>query len=123
VSLTGANRNDVTQLLPLIDGLGAVSGKVGRPRRRAERLIADRGYDHNKYRRALRERGVEPVIARRGTGHGSGLGSERWVVERTFAWLHNLRRLRTRYERLPEMHFAFLRLGCAVICQRMLAWG
>jgi transposase len=123
VSVTGANRNDVTQLLPLIDGLGAVSGKVGRPRRRAERLIADRGYDHDKYRRALRERGVEPVIARRGTGHGSGLGSERWVVERTFAWLHNLRRLRTRYERLPELHFAFLRLGCAVICQRMLAWG
>jgi transposase len=123
MSLTGANRNDVTQLLPLIDGLGAVSGKVGRPPRRAERLIADRGYDHDKYRRALHERGVEPVIARRGISHGSGLGSERWVVERTFAWLHNLRRLRTRYERLPELHFAFLRLGCAVICQRMLAWG
>ncbi|MCW3011071.1 MAG: Transposase domain, partial [Solirubrobacterales bacterium] len=24
------------------------------------------------------------------------LGRERWVVERTCAWLHNLRRLRTR---------------------------
>jgi transposase len=54
-SVTGANRNDITQLLPLIDGLAGVSGKVGRPRRRAERLIADRGYDHDKYRRALRE--------------------------------------------------------------------
>jgi transposase len=63
------------------------------------------------------------VIARRGVEHGSGLGRERWVVERTFAWLHNLRRLRTRYERLPEIHEAFMLLGCAVICQRMLSWA
>ena len=55
-------------------------------------------------------------------GPGSGLGSERWVVERTFAWLHNFRRLRIRYERSPDLHLAFMQLGCAVICQRMLAW-
>jgi hypothetical protein len=73
----------------LIDGVGPVSGKAGRPRRRAERLLADRGYDHDKYRRELRKRGVKPVIARRGSDHGSGLGKDRWVVERTFAWLHN----------------------------------
>lgn len=48
--------------------------------------------------------------------------SERWVVERGFAWLHNLRRLRTRYERLAELHLAFLEVGCAVICQHMLSW-
>jgi transposase len=63
---------------------------------------------------------VSPVIARRKKSHGSGLGSQRWVVERSFAWLHNLRRLRTRYERSAELHLAFLQLGCAVICQRML---
>jgi hypothetical protein len=40
IRLTGANRNDVTQLLLLVDGVGPVSGKVGRPRQRAERLIA-----------------------------------------------------------------------------------
>jgi transposase len=64
---------------------------------------------------------VKPVIARRETEHGSGLGKERWVVERTFAWLHNLRRLRTRYERCAELHLAFMLLGCAVVCQRKLA--
>src|SRR5919108_86894 len=53
VSVTGGQRNDVTQLLPLIDGVEPVSGKVGRPRKRAERLLADRGYDHDKYRREL----------------------------------------------------------------------
>ena len=89
ISLTGGNRNDVTQLLPLVDGVGPVRGKVGRPRQRADRLLADRGYDHDKYRRALRARGVKPVIARRGRDHGSGLGRERWVVERTFAHKHD----------------------------------
>jgi transposase len=122
ISLTGGHRNDVTQLLPLIDGVGPVRGKPGRPRQRAERLLADRGYDHDKYRRLLWQRGVKPVIARRGADHGSGLGRERWVVERTFAWLHNFRRLRTRYERHAELHHAFMDLGCAVICQRMLNW-
>jgi transposase len=119
ITLTGGNRNDVTQLLPLIDGVGPVTGKVGRPRKRAERVLADRGYDHDKYRRELRERGVKPMIARRGSEHGSGLSGERRVVERTFAWLHNLRRLRTRYERSGELHLAFMLLGCAVVCQRM----
>src|SRR4051812_39524141 len=122
VSLTGGNRNDVTELLPLVDGTGRVRGKRGRPRQRAERLIADRGYDHDKYRRELWARGVKPVIAGRQTEHGSGLGSERWVVEGTFAWLHNFRRLRTRYERLAELPLAFLQLGCAVVCWRMLSW-
>jgi transposase len=122
ISLTGGHRNDITQLLPLIDGVGPIAGKRGRPRRRAKRLLADRGYDHDKYRRELWRRGVKPVIARRGAEHGSGLGEERWVVERTFAWLHNLRRLRTRYERGAELHLAFMLLGCAVVCQRMLGW-
>jgi transposase len=120
ISLTGGQRNDVTQLLPLIDGVGPVRGKIGRPRQRAERLVADRGYDHDKYRRELRKRGVKPVIAQRGTDHGPGLGRERWVVERTFAHLHNLRRLRIRYERDDQLHLAFMLLGCAVVCQRRL---
>ncbi len=82
--------------------------------------MADRGYDHDKYRRLLRARGIKPVIARRGTEHGSGLGVQRWVVERGFAHLHNFRRLRTRYERHPEMHEAFLTLACAILCYRRL---
>lgn len=57
----------------------------------------------------------------RSSEHGSGLGTIRLVIERTFAWLHNFRRLRTRYERLAELHEAFMQLGCAVICQRLLA--
>jgi transposase len=120
VALTGGNRNDVTQLLPLVDGIAPVPGKVGRPRQRPDRIVADRGYDHYSYRRELWRRGVKPAIARRGTEHGSGLGRWRWVVERTFAWLHNYRRLRIRWERDPVVHMAFLTLACALICQRCL---
>ena len=83
MSLTGGNRNDVTQLLPLLDKIPAVAGVVGRPRRRPDMLFADRGYDHDKYRRLLRQRGIRPAIAERGQPHGTGLGTFRWVVERT----------------------------------------
>jgi transposase len=85
-----------------------------------DRIVADRGYDHDSHRRALWRRGVKPSIARRGTKHVSGLGRWRWVVERTFAWLHNYRRLRIRWERDPVVHMAFLTLACALICRRYL---
>jgi transposase len=122
ITLTGANRNDVTQLIPLLEDLHArpVKGKRGRPRQKPDRLLADRGYDHDKYRRLLWERGIKPVIARRGVEHGSGLGTQRWVVECGFAHLHNFRRLRIRYERDPQIHTAFLTLACAILCHRRL---
>ena len=67
VALTSGNRNDVTQLLPLVDGITPVAGKVGRPRQRPDRIVADRGYDHDSYWRELWRRGVKPVIAHRGS--------------------------------------------------------
>jgi transposase len=98
----------------------AVAGVRGRPRRKPGSLVADRGYDHDKYRRLLRERRIRPLIARRQTEHGSGLGRVRWVVERTFAWLHNHKRLLVRYERRADMHEALLSLGCCLVCFRRL---
>src|SRR5947209_3491586 len=100
--------------------LPPVRGKVGRPRRRPDRLTADRGYDHDKYRRELHARRIKPEIARRQTEHGSGLGRARWVVERTFAWLHHYKRLLVRYDRRAEIHEAFLALGCCLVCFRRL---
>jgi len=103
-----------------LEAVPAVAGQPGRPRTRPDRVIADRGYDHDKYRRLVRDRGIEPVIARRQTEHGSGLGRHRWVVERTFAWLHNFKRLLVRYERRGEIHQALLTLGCCLVCFRRL---
>ena len=119
-AVTGGNRHDVTQLVPLIERVPPVRGRIGRPRHRPERVLADRGYDHDKYRRELRRRGIASEIARRKTEHGSGLGRTRWVVERTFAWLHNRRRLLLRTDRRHETHEAFLALACCLICWRRL---
>jgi transposase len=118
--LTGANAHDVTQLLPLVKAISPIRGKRGRPRSRPDRVQGDRGYDSDPHRHNLRLRGIKPVLARRRTEHGGGLGVYRWGVERTLSWLHQFRRLRIRYERLPEIHEAFLAIGCALICWRLL---
>ena len=120
VSLTGGNRNDITQLIPLVQAVPPVRGRRGRPRQRPDRLYADRAYDHDKYRRQVRDKGITPVIARRGTGHGPGLGVHRWVVEQTVALLHWFCRLRIRWEIRDDIHEAFLSLACAIICWRRL---
>lgn len=109
--LTGANRNDVTQLLPLVDGIPQIRGTRGQPLCKPKVIDADRGYDSDAHRRRLRERGIRPLIARRRTENGSGLGKCRWVVERTHSWLHGFRRLRIRLERRSDIHEAFLKPG------------
>ena len=115
-TVTAANRHDVTQLLPLVDAIPPVRGKRGRPRKRPQRVQGDRAYHSEPHRKQLRSRGIQPVLARRNTEHGSGLGVYRWVVERTVSWLHQFRRLRVRCERRDDIHEAFLSLGCIVIC-------
>jgi transposase len=97
-----------------------VRGKPGRPRRRPDRVTADRAYDYPSRRRELHQRGIKAEIARRNTEHGSGLGRFRWVVERTFAWLHQFKRLLVRYDRRADIHEAFLALGCCLVCYRRL---
>jgi transposase len=120
IILTGANRHDVTQLLPLIDAIPAIRGIRGRPLQKPQAVYADRGYDSEAHRQKLRERGIKPVLAKRRTEHGSGLGKYRWVVERTHAWFHNFHRLRIRYEQLANIHEAFLKLAACVICWNTL---
>jgi transposase len=120
VSLTGGNCNDITQLLPLVDAIPPVRGRRGRPRHRPIRLLGDRAYHSRAAGRELRKRGIAVKIARRGSSHGSGLGGERWVVERTIAWLHQYRRLRVRYERRADMHEALLHIACGLTCFKQL---
>jgi hypothetical protein len=71
----------VTQLIPLVDAIKPIAGKVGAPLRKPKQLLADRGYDSEGHRMQLRLRGIDPVIARRRETHGSGLGIFRYVVE------------------------------------------
>lgn len=119
-TVTAANVPDVKQLEALVDAIPPVRGRRGRPRRRPRRLYADRAYDSDPHRARLRRRHIRPVIARRRTAHGSGLGQVRWVVERTLSWLHHRRRLRLRTDWRADIHQAFLTLACSLICLQFL---
>lgn len=98
----------------------------GRPRKRPERLIADRGYDSNPLRAALARRGIEPIIpARRNNSQATHQDGRklrryrrRWIVERTFAWVGHFRRLVVRYERLITSYAGFFHLACAMLTLR-----
>jgi len=120
VRLTGANRSDSQKALALVDAIPPLHGERGRPRQRPDCVLGVRGYDAAAIRHGLRARGILPLVAKRRTTHGSGLGRWRWVVERTFAWLNQFRRLRVRYDKRADIHEAFLSLGCVMICWHAL---
>ena len=118
--LSAANTHDSRLLVPLVDRIGPVRGRVGRPRRRPEQLYADKAYDFGRCRQALRARGIGARIARRGVQSARRLGRHRWKVERTIAWLLEHRRLQVRYERLAVVLEGLLQLACALMCWRTL---
>ncbi|MFF1716279.1 IS5 family transposase [Streptomyces sp. NPDC058268] len=120
VITTAANVNDITQTLDLVDGIPPVAGRLGRPRRRPESVLGDKAYDSVAVRRQLRHRKILPVISRKGVPNIRGLGKLRYVVEQTFALLHQFKRLAVRWERRLELNDAFVSLGFSLICWRRL---
>jgi transposase len=119
-TVTAANVNEVTQVLDVLTDMPAVGGKPGPKRELPDRVQGDYGYDSEPLRVVLRWLGITPVVGKRQTGHGSGLGKFRWFVERTISWLHAFGRLRRRLDRLTELQEAFLRLGCSLVCLRLI---
>jgi len=120
IRITGANRSDVQQIIPLIVNFPPIGGKPGPPISRPDVVQADRAYHDQAVDALLRWLGITPKIAKRNTPHGSGLGKTRWVVERTFAWLRGFRRLRVRFDRTDTIYNAWNSLAAAVICWRIL---
>jgi transposase len=120
--LTGANRRDSPLLIPLVEAIPRIATPRGGRRKRPEKLHADKGYDFGVNRRALRARGIVPRIARRGIESKERRGRYRWVVERDFAWLNQLKRLAIRYERRADIYEGFVHLGCSLICLKALHW-
>lgn len=123
MTLSAANVHDMKMLERTIDAVPPIKHGVGRPRRRPEKLHADKGYDFPEKRRALRARGIIARVARRGIESSERLGRHRWVVERTLSWFNRFRRLRIRYERRDDIHLSLLRIGAALICCNYLNHG
>jgi len=83
-------------------------------------LQGDRGYGFVALIAAIAALLIKPLLALRGSGHGSGLGTTRYVVEQTLAWMGHSRRVRCCYEKKPEHFQAFNELAvCAMLAHRL----
>jgi transposase len=85
------------------------------------RMIGDRAYDSDPLDAHLWQAfGIELIAPHRTNRVRAATQDRRplrrykrrWVVERFFAWLHNSRRLVTRWERYVENFVGMLQLGC-----------
>ena len=86
-------------------------------------VLADRGFDSDALRDELADQGFELLAPHRknrrkpsrNDGRCMRRYKRRYVVERTFAWLHSYRRLIVRHEYYPFIYDGFLHLACALI--------
>jgi len=83
-------------------------------------LIADRGYDADWFRQALRARGTRPCIPGRAgrtrpVRHGKQLYRQRHKVEIMFGRLKDWRRIHTRYDRCPHTFMGAITLAAIVL--------
>ena len=119
LTLTGANCHDSGMLAATLDAVpGVRTNRRGRPRRRPDKLHADKAYDNRRCRRECHARSITPRISRRGIDSSKHLSRHRWILERTLAWLARFRRLTIRYKRRSALHLAFSTLACALICHK-----
>ena len=90
---------------------------------RLHHLWLDRGYKGVAFtKQILLCFGVVLDIVSRRSNKGFALQARRWVVERTFAWLGNYRRLAKDYESLTSSSESFIYLAsCDLITKRLAA--
>ena len=86
---------------------------------RIRRLAADKGYDADWLRAALRERGIAPIIpGKRGRKtrirHDKRRYRERWRIEATFNRHKDFRRIATRYDKLARNDASAVALAASV---------
>ena len=92
-----------------------------------EKLIGDRAYDSDSLDDDMAELGIEFIAPHRRTrlrktqdGRPLRRYRRRWKVERLFAWLHNFRRVVSRWETKASNFLGFLKLACIIILLRHL---
>jgi transposase len=109
--LTAGQVNDICQAEDLISGLPF------------DKLLADRGYDSNRFRAAIAIRSAEAVIPStrsrsKEISYDKHIYKERNLVERFFSKIKHFRRIATRYEKTALSLAAMLFLVGAIIWLR-----
>lgn len=126
IHVASARPAEVTLIDPTLATIRVPRPGGGAPRRKPRRIIADRAYDSDPARERLRRRGITLIVpyrdnrTRRKYEDGRHLRRyrRRWVVERTFAWFGNFRRLLVRHERFTSMYRALMYFAAALIALR-----
>ena len=134
ILLTPGQAGDNPQLLPLLDQISVRREGPGRPRKRPDRVLADKAYSHPSTRAALRARGIHftspercDQIARRAAKGSRGgrppafdpdLYADRNVVERFFNRLKQFRDLATRYAKRAAYYRSELIIASLVLWLR-----
>jgi transposase len=126
--LGAASPAEVTLVETPLETIAVPRPGRGRPRKRPERLIYDKACDADALRKRLARRGIELICPHRKNRTKAPLQDgrklrrykRRWKVERTFAWLGNVRRVVVRWERYITMYRAFFHVACLLITLRQL---
>ena len=86
----------------------------------AKHLLADRGYDADWFRDALKDKGIEPCIPPKKNRkiqieYDKTLYKQRHKVENMFGKLKDWRRIATRYDRCAHTFFSAICIAAIVI--------
>jgi len=108
------------------DGATLVLDQIDEPLAKLERIWADGGYAGDKLAGWMAARfGPRPlrleIVRRRDAQKGFVILPRRWVVERTFGWLGNFRRLSKDYEFRTDSSEAFIFLAASLLLIARLA--
>ncbi|MFF9085098.1 IS5 family transposase [Streptomyces sp. NPDC014991] len=127
-TVTAGTRNDCTQAETVVDAIRVARPGPGRPRRRPERVVADKGYSARSFRAYLRRRGIKATIPERvdqlagrvrrrerRCGFDKTVYRRRNVVERCFHRLKQWRGIDTRYDKQPSRYRAAIALASTLI--------
>jgi hypothetical protein len=118
-----ANQRDDGKLEDLIEAFPVLTdGQTGEMHLQPAELMGDRGYGFAYLIEIVILLGIESKLSPRGKDkpHGSGLGEQRYVVERTMSWWTHFRRINFCYERKGEHFQAFHELAACIICANKL---
>jgi len=111
IILTEGQVHDIRQAEALIEGFAC------------EKVLADKGYDSDKFREVIASKGAEAVIPPKRSRkepipHDKDVYQERNLVERFFNKIKNFRRIATRYDKTALSFTAMLTLAAAMIWLR-----